>query len=67
MPPQMPEPPDGVFLRAMHNFYAVYLGVTPPPPQKAALYAGIVIGGTLTLVLFLVLFVWFLLGLMAGR
>lgn len=66
MPSQTP-PPQRPFLRGMHNFYALYLGVTPPSPEKAGMVAAIVIGGAITLVLFLGLFLWFLLGLIASR
>lgn len=51
----------------MHNFYAVYLGVTPPSPENEKKIAAVVIGGTITLVVFLVFFIRFLLASIFAR
>jgi len=48
--------PMSWFLRGMRRFYAYYLGVTPPPPEKEKLYAVIVIGGTIALFALVFLF-----------
>lgn len=67
MPDQDTTNERGVFLRFMHNFYAVYLGVTPPSPENEKKIAAVVIGGTITLVVFLVFFIRFLLASIFAR
>ena len=44
------------FLRGMRRFYAYYLGVTPPPPEKEKLYAIAIVCGTVALFAFVFLF-----------
>lgn len=59
--------PRGAFLSFMHNFYAIYLGVTPPKPENEKKVAAIIIGGILLLILALAGFTRLLLGLIFSR
>ncbi len=67
MPSQESAPHRGVFLRFMHNFYALYLGVTPPSPESEKKIAAAVVGGTVLLVVFLFFFVRFLMSAIFER
>jgi hypothetical protein len=60
-------PPRGAFLSFMHNFYAIYLGVTPPTPENEKKVAALIIGGILLLLLLLAGFTRLLLGLIFSR
>ncbi len=43
--------PKRTFLQsAVHNFFALYLGVTPPAPGKEGLYAALLLAVTLCLI-----------------
>ncbi len=44
------EPKRNMFQTWVHNFFAMYLGVTPPAPGKEVFYAALLIGVTLGLV-----------------
>jgi hypothetical protein len=57
----------GVFLSFMHNFYAIYLGVTPPKPENEKKVAALIVGGILLLILALAGFTRLLLGLIFSR
>jgi hypothetical protein len=57
----------GVFLTFMHNFYAIYLGVTPPKPEYEKKVAALIIGGILLLILVLAGFTRLLLDLIFSR
>jgi hypothetical protein len=65
--PVEPGKQRSVFLTFMHNFYAVYLGVTPPSPENEKKVAALIIGGILLLVLALAGFTRLLLGLIFSR
>ena len=68
MNPQVePDTQRGMFLTFMHNFYAIYLGVTPPKPENEKKVAALIIGGILLLILSLVGFTRLLLGLIFSR
>ena len=62
-----PGTPRGVFLSFMHNFYAIYLGVTPPKPENEKKVAALIVGGILLLILALAGFTRLLLGLIFSR
>ena len=57
----------GAFLTFMHNFYALYLGVTPPKPENEKKVAALIIGGILLLILLLIGFARLMLGLIFSR
>jgi hypothetical protein len=59
--------PRSAFLTFMHNFYAVYLGVTPPKPENEKKVAALILGGILLLILLLAGFTRLLLGLIFSR
>ncbi len=44
------EPKRTFFQTAIHNFFALYLGVTPPAPGKEGFYAALLIAVALFLV-----------------
>jgi hypothetical protein len=68
MAPQVePVPSRGAFLSFMHNFYAMYLGVTPPKPENEKKVAALIIGGILLLIVLLAGFTRLLLGLIFAR
>jgi hypothetical protein len=39
-----PEPKRTLFQTAVYNFFALYLGTTPPAPGKEGFYAAILLG-----------------------
>ena len=51
---------------AVHNFFALYLGVTPPTPGKEGFYAALLLAVALFLIGFGYLIVHFLLSQMLG-
>ncbi len=44
------EPKRNIFQTWVYNFFAMYLGVTPPDPGKEYFYAALLVGVTLGLV-----------------
>jgi hypothetical protein len=60
------EPNRTFFQTAVYNFFALYLGVTPPAPGKEGFYAALLIAVTLSLIGGGYLIVRFLLGQMLG-
>ena len=66
-PPVEPGNPRSVFLTFMHNFYAVYLGVTPPKPENEKKVALLIVAGILLLILLLAGFTRLMLGLIFSR
>ena len=44
------EPKRSFFQTAVHNFFALYLGVTPPAPGKEGLYAALLLAVALCLI-----------------
>jgi len=60
------EPKRSFFQTAVHNFFALYLGVTPPAPGKEAFYAGLLLAAILFLIGSGFLIVRLLLGQMLG-
>jgi len=44
------EPKRNFFQTAIYNFFAMYLGVTPPAPGKEGFYAALLFGAILLLV-----------------
>jgi hypothetical protein len=58
------EPKRTFFQTAVYNFFALYLGVTPPAPGKEGFYAALLIAVTLSLIGGGYLIVRFLLGQM---
>ena len=56
-----------MFLSFMRNFYALYLGVTPPKPENEKKVAALIIGGIVVLILALTVFTRLLLGLIFSR
>jgi hypothetical protein len=60
------EPPRSFFQTAVYNFFALYLGVTPPTPGKEGFYAALLIGAVLFLIGGGYLIIRFLLGQMLG-
>jgi len=44
------EPKRNFFQAALYNFFALYLGVTPPAPGKEAFYAALLLGAVLFIV-----------------
>ncbi len=43
------EPKRNFFQSAIYNFFALYLGITPPAPGQEIFYAGLLLGATLLL------------------
>jgi hypothetical protein len=60
------EPKRNFFRTAVHNFFAMYLGVTPPAPGKEGFYAALLLAVTLFLIAAGYLIVRFLLSQMLG-
>jgi hypothetical protein len=60
------EPKRNFLQIAVHNFFAMYLGVTPPAPGKEGFYAALLIAVTLCLIGGGYLIIRFLLGQMLG-
>jgi hypothetical protein len=58
--------PRTLFQTWIYNFFALYLGVTPPAPGKEGFYAALLIAVTLFLIGGGCLMVRFLLGQMLG-
>jgi hypothetical protein len=44
------EPKRNLFQTAVYNFFALYLGVTPPAPGQELFYAGLLLGIALLLI-----------------
>ena len=44
------EPKRNFFQNAIYNFFAVWLGITPPAPGQELFYAGLLLGITALLV-----------------
>jgi hypothetical protein len=61
-----PEPKRTFFQTGIYNFFALYLGVTPPAPGKEGFYAGLLLAATLFLIGSGYLIIHFLLGQMLG-
>ncbi len=61
-----PEPRRNFFQSAVHSFFALYLGVTPPAPGKEGFYAALLLGAVLFLIAAGYFIVRFLLGQMLG-
>jgi len=51
---------------AVHNFFALYLGVTPPSPGKEKFYAALLVGAAVVIVFIGYLMIHFLLSGMMG-
>jgi hypothetical protein len=60
------EPKRNFFQTAVYNFFALYLGVTPPAPGTEVFYAALLISVALCLIGVGYLIVHFLLGQMLG-
>jgi len=60
------EPKRTFIQTAVHNFFALYLGVTPPTPGNSAFYAALLLAVALILIGAGYLIVRFLLGQMLG-
>ncbi len=60
------DPKRTFFQTAVYNFFALYLGVTPPAPGKEGFYAALLIAAVLFLVGGGYLIIRFLLGQMLG-
>ena len=60
------EPKRNFMQIAVHNFFALYLGVTPPSPGQELFYAALLLGVALLLVGCGYLIVHFLMGQMLG-
>ncbi len=61
-----PEPKRTFLQTAVHNFFALYLGVTPPAPGKEGFYAALLLAVVVLLVGAGYLIVRFLLSQMLG-
>lgn len=61
-----PEPRRNFFQTAVYNFFALYLGITPPAPGKEGFYAALLLGGALFLIACGYFIVYFLLARMLG-
>ncbi len=44
------EPQRNLFQTAVYNFFALYLGVTPPAPGKEGFYVGVLLVATLFII-----------------
>jgi hypothetical protein len=60
------EPKRNFFQMAIYNFFALYLGVTPPAPGQELFYAALLLGAALFLVACGYFIVHFLMGQMFG-
>jgi hypothetical protein len=60
------EPKRNFFQTAIYNFFALYLGVTPPAPGQELFYAALLLGVSLLLIVCGYLIVHFLMGQMLG-
>lgn len=60
------QPKQNFFQTAVHNFFALYLGVTPPAPGQEYFYGALLLGVCLVLLGIGFLLVRFLLGQMLG-
>lgn len=60
------EPKRNFFQIAIHNFFALYLGVTPPAPGQEGFYAALLLGVIFFLIVFGYFIVRFLLTQMLG-
>jgi hypothetical protein len=60
------EPKRNFFQTAVYNFFAMYLGVTPPAPGKEVFYAALLLAAILGLIGTGYLIVHFLLGQILG-
>jgi hypothetical protein len=45
-----PEPKRNFFQKAVYNFFALYLGITPPAPGKEGFYGAVLLALTLFLI-----------------
>lgn len=45
-----PEPKRNLFQAAVYNFFALYLGITPPAPGKEGFYVILLLSATLLIV-----------------
>jgi len=59
-------PKRNFFQTAVYNFFALYLGVTPPAPGQEVFYAALLVAAVLLLIGGGYLFVHFLLSQMLG-
>ena len=57
------EPKRNFFQTAVHNFFALYLGVTPPSPGQELFYAALLLGAAL----FLLVCGYFIVHLLMGE
>lgn len=62
----MAEPKRNFFQTAIYNFFALYLGVTPPRPGTEGFYAALLIAAALSVIGCGYLIVRFLLGQILG-
>jgi hypothetical protein len=62
----MAEPKRNFFHTAIYNFFALYLGVTPPRPGTEGIYAALLIAAALFVIGCGYLIVRFLLGQILG-
>jgi hypothetical protein len=60
------QPKRNFFQTAVYNFFALYLGVTPPAPGQEVFYAALLLAAVLLLIGGGYLFVHFLLSQMLG-
>jgi hypothetical protein len=60
------EPRRNLFQTAVYNFFALYLGVTPPAPGQEGFYAALLLGAALFLAVCGYFIVRFLLAQMLG-
>lgn len=49
-PMTTPEPHRNFFQTALYNFFALYLGVTPPAPGKEGFYATLLLVATVIII-----------------
>jgi tetrahydromethanopterin S-methyltransferase subunit F len=60
------EPRRSLFGSAVYNFFALYLGVTPPAPGKEGFYVGVLLAALLVIIGAGYLLTRLLIGLMFG-
>jgi hypothetical protein len=60
------EPKRNFFQTAIYNFFALYLGITPPAPGQELFYAGLLLGATLLFLIGGYFILRFLMGQMLG-
>ncbi len=65
-PMPTPEPQRNFFQTAVYNFFALYLGVTPPAPGKEGFYATLLLVATAIIVAIGYLFARFLINQIFG-